>query len=282
MPAQLVARLALVKAQDLGIQLANGIGEFLSRCFEHPQPRGGLVDDPQQHGPSSRRVGRREPCADPPIKFAFMRLEPIFVNLAPQLLEGIRIFWLDGMAREEHESDFARAGCINRLSAQQAYAFKLLVRLPAQPRVEQIAQLAPEFQKDLAAGEGCFQLRNQPGRMIGVIGNVVPRRPRLLVVIVSRRIKLRRPTSVKEQPLPERHRFQFRAKRFGRRFRHFIAAQSSDFSFIRPVELPRSHRRRLGQLILERSSSLQARFKRNQPSPEMPQGLPPATRRSSP
>ena len=64
------------------------------------------------------------------------------------------------------------------------------------------------------------------------------------------------------QPLPERHRFQFRANRLGRRLGQDIASQPCHFSPVCSVELPRSQRRLLGQLILELVSSLKVCFVR--------------------
>ena len=59
------------------------------------------------------------------------------------------------------------------------------MRLPAQSQLEHSAQLAPVLEQDFAAGKGRLQLGNEPGRMIGVIGHLIPRGPRLLFVIVS-------------------------------------------------------------------------------------------------
>ena len=118
MMPKLLARLALVETQDLGFELSDDVGEFPMLGFEHPQPGRGFVDDPQQHGPPGLRVGGRDPGMIPPIKIGLVPLEPIFVDLAPQLLEGARISRPDGVAGKEHFGDFTCAGCIDRLFPQ--------------------------------------------------------------------------------------------------------------------------------------------------------------------
>jgi len=130
MTADLFGCLAFFEALHRGFQRADGVGDFLMLGFEHPQPLGGLFHDPEQHGPGRSRVNWRDRLMILLIKLGLVALELFFGDLVPELMEGVLMSRLEGVACQEHQGDFAFGDRLDWLAAHQPDGLDLVVRLP--------------------------------------------------------------------------------------------------------------------------------------------------------
>ena len=127
MPADLFAGLTLLVAQKSLLLLLKLIGLFLKLGFDRLKLLGGRVDNPQQHSPRSRLVHGCERGSVPPLQSLLVNRKPIFVNLAPEFLEGVLKLRLEHVAREKHAGDLGFTDRVDRLVAHQANHFHFLM-----------------------------------------------------------------------------------------------------------------------------------------------------------
>ena len=94
------------------------LGNPLMLVLEHPQPLGGLLYDPQQDLAGRIRIGWRDRRKIPHAQPDLVLLEVLCRHVAADLLKGVLVTRLDGMAGEEHLGDLGCAQRIDWLLAQ--------------------------------------------------------------------------------------------------------------------------------------------------------------------
>ena len=116
--ADLLACLAVIVGLAVGLPGLVLLGDLPMLSFERSQPRRGLPNDPQQDSAGRIRIGWRDRCKIPHAQPDLVLLEMLCGHVAADLLKGVLVTRLDGMAGEEHLGDLRCARRIDRLFAQ--------------------------------------------------------------------------------------------------------------------------------------------------------------------
>jgi hypothetical protein len=204
---------AVIESRRLRSQRGHLVVLDPMRFRQHPQPDRHPVHQAQQHRPRSRCVGRTDRLQIARPQSPLVALELFRGHFTPELEEGLLVIGPQRVAGQEHLGHFADVGRLQRLPAQQADSLELLGRLPALARLDPGAELGPAVEQPAAAGAGVFQLPDQPGGPVRVVGDARPRGPGQAIVVVPLDLVGQRPTAVKEQPLAQRGGFLFRTLR---------------------------------------------------------------------